>query len=94
MALISLNIYNDDDEIVKTYTTNRVRWGVLTKAVEMEEKTKGDVNAAETIKLISDLIMLIFPSITPDDLAQADFNDMKNTIRMVVNMTGHLEKNG
>lgn len=94
MALINLNIYNDDDEIIKTYTTNRVRWGVLIKAVEMEEKINGDVKAAETINAISELIVSIFPSMTPDDLAMADFNDMKNTIRMVVNLAGHIEKNG
>ncbi len=94
MSLISLNIYNDDDEIIKTYSTNRVRWGVLVKAVELEEMTKGDADGVESIKAITDLMYSIFPSITPDDLALADFGDMKNVFRMVVNMTGHIEKNG
>lgn len=94
MPLISLNIYNDDDEIIKTYSTNRVRWGVLVKAVELEEMTKGDADGVESIKAITDLMYSIFPSITPDDLALADFGDMKNVFRMVVNMTGHIEKNG
>lgn len=94
MSLISLNIYNDDDEIIKTYSTNRIRWGVLVKAVELEEMTKGDENGVESVKAISDLMYSIFPSITPDDLALADFGDMKNVFRMVVNMTGHIEKNG
>lgn len=94
MSLISLNIYNDADEIIKTYSTNRIRWGVLVKAVELEEMTKGDENGVESVKAISDLMYSIFPSITPDDLALADFDDMKNVFRMVVNMTGHIEKNG
>lgn len=94
MSLISLNIYNDADEIIKTYSTNRIRWGVLVKAVELEEMTKGDENGVESVKAISDLMYSIFPSITPDDLALADFGDMKNVFRMVVNMTGHIEKNG
>lgn len=94
MSLITLNIYNDDDEIIKTYSTNRVRWGVLVKAIELEEMTKGDENGVESVKAISDLMFSIFPSITPDDLALADFGDMKNVFRMVVNMTGHIEKNG
>lgn len=94
MSLISLNIYNDADEIIKTYSTNRIRWGVLVKAVELEEMTKGDENGVESVKAISDLIYSIFPSITPDDLALADFDDMKNVFRIVVNMTGHIEKNG
>lgn len=93
MSLISLNIYNDADEIVKTYSTNRVRWGVITKAVELEELTKGDDNGAESVKAITDLMFLIFPSMTPDDLAAADFNDMQNVFKMVVNMTGHIQKN-
>lgn len=94
MSLISLNIYNDADEIIKTYSTNRIRWGVLVKAVELEEMTKGDENGVESVKAISDLMYSIFPSITPDDLALADFDDMKNVFRIVVNMTGHIEKNG
>lgn len=94
MSLISLNIYNDDDEIIKTYSTNRIRWGVLVKAVELEEMTKGDENGVESVKAITDLMYSIFPSITPDDLALADFGDMQNVFRMIVNMTGHIEKNG
>lgn len=94
MSLITLNIYNDDDEIIKTYSTNRIRWGVLVKAVELEEMTKGDENGVESVKAISDLMYSIFPSITPDDLALADFGDMQNVFRMIVNMTGHIEKNG
>lgn len=93
MSLISLNIYSDTDEIIKTYSTNRVRWGVITKAVELEEMTKGDENGAESIKAISDLMYSIFPSMTPDDLAAADFADMQNVFKMIVNMTGHIEKN-
>lgn len=94
MSLIELNIYNDDNEIIKTYSTNRVRWGVLVKAVELEDKIGGNENAAETITLISDFTKTIFPSITPEYLALADFNDLLNVFRMVVNMTGHIEKNG
>lgn len=93
MALVELNIYNDDNEILKTYSTNRVRWGVLCKAVELEEKIEG-ATPAESVGLISDLMTTIFPSITSDDLALADFNDMQNVFKMVVNMTGHIQKNG
>ena len=93
MALVELNIYNDDNEIIKTYSTNRVRWGVLCKAVELEEKIEG-ATPAESVGLISDLMATIFPSITSDDLALADFNDMQNVFKMVVNMTGHIQKNG
>ena len=94
MSLIELNIYNDDNEIIKTYATKRVRWGVLCKAVELEDKVEG-ATPAESLKLISDFTMSIFPSMTADDLALADYNDMLNVFKMVVNMTGHIEsKNG
>ena len=93
MSLIELNIYNDENEIVKTFSTNRVRWGVIVKAVELQEKTE-NVSETESVKLISDLMYSIFPSMTADDLAQVDYNDMFNVFRMIVNMTGHIEKNG
>lgn len=91
MSLIELPIYNDENEIVKTYSTNRVRWGVIVKAVELEEKTE-NASETESVKLISDLMYSIFPSMTADDLAQADYNDMFNVFRMIVNMTGHIQK--
>jgi len=93
--MVELNIYNDDDEIIKTFSTKRIRWGLLVKAVEIEEKTNAEnVGAAESLKLISDFMLALFPSMTPDDLAKADYGDMKNVFKMVFNMTGHLEKNG
>lgn len=97
MSLIELPIYNDDNEIVKTFSTNRVRWGVFVKAIETEERISGDeTNAADAVKLISDLILSVFPSMTADELALADYNDMKNVFAMIVNMSGHIqsEKNG
>ena len=97
MSLIELPIYNDDNEIVKTFSTNRVRWGVFVKAIETEERISSDeTNAADAVKLISDLILSVFPSMTADDLALADYNDMKNVFAMIVNMSGHIqsEKNG
>lgn len=97
MSLIELPIYNDDNEIVKTFSTNRVRWGVFVKAIETEERISGgETNAADAVKLISDLILSVFPSMTADDLALADYNDMKNVFAMIVNMSGHIqsEKNG
>lgn len=93
MALIELNIYNDENEIVKTFSANRVRWGVIVKAVELQEKTE-NATEKESIELVSDLMFSIFPSMTPEDLAQVDYNDMFNVFRMIVNMTGHIEKNG
>lgn len=93
MALVELNIYNDDDEIIKTYSTNRIRWGVFCKAVELEDEIK-DANAADVIKAISDFMFVVFPSITPDDLAKADYSDLQNVFKMVVNMSGHIAKNG
>ena len=62
MALIELPIYNDDNEIIKTYSTNRVRWGVFVKAVEVEEtitKSDSNVTASESMKMISDLILSV-----------------------------------
>ena len=38
MAHVEINTYGANDEIVKTFTTNHIKWGLICRAVEIEEK--------------------------------------------------------
>lgn len=83
MAQFELNIYDDNDEIVKRFATDRVRWGIFVQALELEESLKSK-SAKEMISAINEFVKKIFPSITDADLANADIDDVMNTFRQLL----------
>ena len=95
MAQFELNIYGNDDEIIKTYATNKVRWGVFMQALELQDGLSKKT-AAEQFKLINAFVKKIFPDLTDADLECADSDDIMNTFKQLVNksnMIGGEEKN-
>lgn len=84
MAQFELNIYGNDDEILKTYTTDKVRWGVYMQALELSEGLKGQ-NPAEQFKAINNFVKKIFPELTDADLENADADDVMNTFKQLLN---------
>lgn len=84
MAQFELNIYGNNDEILKTYATDRVRWGVYLQALELQEKIAGK-SAAEQFRLINAFLKKIFPDLTDEDLELADYDDIMNTFKQLIN---------
>ncbi|QHJ73609.1 hypothetical protein [Butyrivibrio virus Arian] len=84
MANYSLNIYGENDEIIKTFETNIIRWGIFMKAVKLQDDIE-DQDEGEQIKAVSEFITSIFPNCTVDDLANADVSDIFNLFRAIVN---------
>lgn len=92
MAFVELNIYGSNDEIIKTFSTNRVRWGLIVRAVELEEKINdSSTGIKEQISLLNDFVLSIFPDMTQTDVEAADYNDIKNVFKMVGNMAGAID---
>lgn len=95
----SLNIYGDNDEIIKTYETDVIRWGVFMKAVKLQDEIK-DKSEVEQMAAVSGFMTAIFPSLTVEELESADTFDIFNTFAQVVNKAtkingtkGHNAKN-
>lgn len=84
MAEFELNIYGNNDEIKKTYATDKVRWGVFMQAIELQDGLS-DKSAAEQFKIVSAFLKKIFPDLTDDDLANADYEDVFNTFKQLAN---------
>ena len=78
MAQFELNIYGNNDEILKTYETDHVRFGVLIEAVRLNENIKA-MSEVEQFEIIVPLIKKIFPDLTDEDLEKADYEDVFNT---------------
>lgn len=92
MAFVELNIYGSNDEIIKTFSTNRIRWGLIVRAVELEEKMNdSSTGIKEQISLLNDFVLSIFPDMTQTDVEAADYNDIKNVFKMVGNMAGAID---
>lgn len=83
MAQFELNIYGNDDEIIKTYSTDKVRWGVFVQALEIQDGL-ADKPVVEQFKLINAFIKKIFPELTDADLECADSDDIMNTFKQLV----------
>ena len=83
MAQFELDIYGKDDEILKTYKTDRVRWGVFMQALELSEGLS-EKSAAEQFKLINAFMKKIFPDLTDEDLEMADIDDIMNTFSQLL----------
>ena len=93
--LFELYIYGNDDEVVKTYATDKVRWGVFMQAVELQDQMQ-DMTESEQFYMITQFMKKIFPSLTDEDLEMADGEDVINTFNQLIkkaNSIGGKSKN-
>ena len=96
MALFELNTYGNDDEILNTFATDKVRWGVFLQALELQEELKDESPTAQFVSL-SAFIKKLFPTMTDSDLENADVGDVMNVFNQLIrqaNRIGGNSKNG
>jgi len=90
MKKYSLNIYGANDEIIKTFETDVVRWGVFMNAVKLQDEIK-EKSMSEQIGAISDFMISVFPTMTIEDLAGADVGDIFSTFAQITNNAGKIK---
>lgn len=83
MAKYSLNIYGENDEILKTYETDFVRWKLLLEAVKIYEDIN-EKSPLEQIQVIGDFIKSVFPGLTNEEIEMAATEDVMSTFRAIV----------
>lgn len=83
MAKYELNIYGNNDEILKTYATNIVPWAVFIRAADLQEELKNK-NAKEQMNAVGEILQAVFHELTSDELLCADGNDVMNTFKQIV----------
>lgn len=84
MAQFELNIYGNNDEIVKQFATDKVRWGVFMQAFELQDEIE-NMSQAEQFAMINKFVKKIFPELTDKDLENADIDDVMNTFKQLLN---------
>lgn len=83
MAKYELPIYGENDEIIKTYSTNVCPWAIYVQAAEMQEELK-EKTAKEQIESIGEVLKVVFRGLTNDELLCADGGDVINTFKQIV----------
>ena len=84
MAQFELNIYGEDDEIIKRHESDIVRWKVFLQALEFYD-SKEEKTPAEQIEGINSFVKKIFPALTDEELENASFDDVLNTFNQLIN---------
>lgn len=93
MAKFELNIYGDNDEIIKKYETDHIRYGVLMQAIKLQEETSSENRAAQ-FEAANQIVKSVFRGLTDDDLMLADVGDVMNTFRQVTAQAGTIKGSG
>lgn len=97
MARFELPIYGADDEQIKKFEADRVRWGTLVEAVDLAERLQS-MTAPEALASVGRFLKNVFPDLTDEDLAKADYLDIMNTFTQISNVIGGIKageaKNG
>ena len=88
MAKFELNIYGEDDEIIKRYETEHIRFGVLISALEIQGKK---LNAKEQFDAVCRIIKSVFAGLTDEDLKLADTGDIFSTFYQVIRQANGIE---
>ncbi len=83
MAQFELNIYGENDEILKTFATEKVRWGVYLQAANLNEEL-ASMDAVEQFGAVNAFMTKIFPTLTSEELDLADADDVMNTFRQLL----------
>jgi hypothetical protein len=91
MATFTLKIYgSDDNDVIKSYETNRIKYGAFLKALEIAEKAE-KMTKKDFILAASDLAKTIFPDITDEEIANAEFTDVLALCKSVAQISGGVE---
>lgn len=89
MARFELTIYGENDEPLKKYETDHVRWGVFLQAIKLQEEIK-DKGADEQLSAINEFVKSIFVGLTSEEIEKADGFDVINTFNQLISAVGKI----
>lgn len=92
MAKFELTIYGENDEVLKKYETDRVRWSATLKALKVyDELKRNEATPYEQFESINNVMKSLFVGITEEHLDLADTNDVLNTLKQAQSLVGVIE---
>lgn len=91
MAQFELSIYGENDEVLKKYETNVVRWDIFIQAVDIHERFK-KLSVSEQVRAVGDLLKCLFIGLNDEELKCADYKDIMNTFSQIVSLANGISK--
>lgn len=87
----SLNLYDENSEVIKTVETNFVPVSIFIKALDMSEKMK-DMSVKDQFNAMTEIILIVFKKLTKKELENnCDINDVMNVFRQIVNRANDIK---
>ncbi len=83
MAKYELNIYGENDAIVKTYATDNVMWGFYLEAVRASEEMQ-DMTPIEQFEMVNGFVKRMFIGLTDEELSHASGDDVMNVFNQLM----------
>lgn len=95
LPLISINFYDESDEVTKTFEKNGVRWGVLKKAITLGKSMDVKNFSEKDYDKISSFVCEVFGGqFTSKELEEnANFDDVLNVFKAVINKANGVNPN-
>lgn len=79
MALFKLNVYGENDKIIKSYETSRIRYGLIEDFISLSKKLDGK-SEIEQFQLMKPILKTLFVGITDEELRDVDFREVTDVI--------------
>lgn len=92
MAKFELPIYGENDEVLKEYKTDIVRYGILEDAIKISEECKGGT-AEEQLQAITPILQRVFKGLTEQELRDADLFTVFNVFNQIISLANGLQGN-
>lgn len=81
MAKFELNIYGENDEIIKKYSTEKARYGAFEEAIRFVDEAQGKTEAEVNIlgfRMLKNFAKKLFPGLTDDEIRLCEMEDITN----------------
>lgn len=92
MAKFELPIYGENDEIIKTYKTDVVRYGILEDAIDISEKVKGN-SPKDQLNAITPILQRVFKGLTEQEIKDADLFNVFGVFNQIIALANGLQGN-
>lgn len=91
-ALISLNLYDENDEVTNTLEKSVIKWGIMKKAIRLGKNINVENFEENDFDKISAFVCEVFDNkVTVDELETgADMGDVFSVFKSVINKAGSM----
>ena len=83
--MFTLNILGENDAVVKTYTTSKIKYGLIEDMVILSKELEGK-NEFQQFSLMKPLLKNMFTGITDEELRNVDFLEVLAVIKNLMNV--------